>query len=171
MRKHSFTNMFAVLVALALVAPATASAGSLLSGYGGPGQGNQAILGSGLVGGSSGSGGGGAGGVAVSAAAGGQTSIAAAITVPEGTAAAASRGAHRAGGSGERGESSAGARDAGANTLGVAAVALTGNDKGPVLGLSGTDLLYLLLALVVLLFAALATRSLTRDPGVRGRAG
>src|SRR5438309_8805588 len=37
--------------------PATAHAGPLLSGYGGPGQGNQAILGSALVGGSSGGGG------------------------------------------------------------------------------------------------------------------
>src|ERR1700736_6516079 len=52
--------------------PTTADAGPLLSGYGGPGQGNQAILGSTLLGGSAGgsgtSGGGGSRGGSSSAA-------------------------------------------------------------------------------------------------------
>jgi len=49
------------MLVLCLVAPVGAFANPLLSGYGGPGQGEQAILGGGLVkGGSSGGGGGGA---------------------------------------------------------------------------------------------------------------
>ncbi len=60
---HKRGVRLALLAALVLsvVAPAGALANPLLSGYGGPGQGEQAILGGGLVkGGSSGSGGGGA---------------------------------------------------------------------------------------------------------------
>src|SRR5438876_10100556 len=41
----------AAALALLALAPAAANAGPLLSGYGGPGQGNQAILGSTLLGG------------------------------------------------------------------------------------------------------------------------
>ena len=60
------TAALALVAALAVsaAAPLVAHAGPLLSGYGGPGQGNQAILGSTLLGGPGGgaSGGGGAGG-------------------------------------------------------------------------------------------------------------
>src|SRR4051812_5612016 len=53
----------ALLAAGALAcAPAGADAGSLLSGYGGPGQGSQALLGSALIGGGGGSSSGGSGG-------------------------------------------------------------------------------------------------------------
>src|SRR5271170_1066634 len=51
----TITAIIALLTASALV-PAAALAGPLLSGYGGPGQGNQAILGAGLVGGRGGDG-------------------------------------------------------------------------------------------------------------------
>src|ERR1700690_4279436 len=62
MRGHrrTITAIVALLSMLALV-PAAALAGPLLSGYGGPGQGNQAILGAGLGGGRGGDGGGGHG--------------------------------------------------------------------------------------------------------------
>jgi hypothetical protein len=49
------------LFAISLSAPASATASSLLGGYGGPGAGSQVILGSTLLGGSGGTGGGGAG--------------------------------------------------------------------------------------------------------------
>jgi hypothetical protein len=47
-----------VVVVVALALPALATAGSLLSGYGGPGQGSQQLLGSSVIGGGAGSGGG-----------------------------------------------------------------------------------------------------------------
>jgi hypothetical protein len=50
-----------VAVVFALALPAFAAAGSLLSGYGGPGQGSQQLLGSTLIGASSGGGGSGGG--------------------------------------------------------------------------------------------------------------
>ncbi len=53
------TTILAVAVSAAL--PAGAQAGSLLSGYGGPGQGSQAVLGSTLINGPGGGSGGGAG--------------------------------------------------------------------------------------------------------------
>ena len=55
-------STIALLAALVAVAPAAASANSLLSGYGGPGAGNQAILGSALIGGGGSAGGGGSSG-------------------------------------------------------------------------------------------------------------
>jgi hypothetical protein len=56
MKKHLATTTIFTLLALALgVTPAAhATSGSLLSGYGGPGQGSQAILGSALLNGPSG---------------------------------------------------------------------------------------------------------------------
>ncbi len=76
-RKIWISSALALATALLVLAPTTAFAGSpLLSGYGGPGAGEQAILGSTLIGGSrgggaSGSGGsGGSGGVSLSGSAG-----------------------------------------------------------------------------------------------------
>src|SRR5437879_8345365 len=61
MKRHRTITSLAALAALvvSMAIAATAHASSLLSGYGGPGQGNQAILGSTLLGGGSGGGGGG----------------------------------------------------------------------------------------------------------------
>jgi len=63
--------------------PATAGANPILSGYGGPGQGSQAILGAALVNGPGG-GGGGAGGSQTTGSGGSVTSIAAALAAPAG---------------------------------------------------------------------------------------
>ncbi|HEY1834670.1 MAG TPA: hypothetical protein VGG08_09555, partial [Solirubrobacteraceae bacterium] len=66
MRSHRKTTPIAAVLTLALaaLAPSAASANPLLSGYGGPGQGDQAIIGAALVNGpgQGGSGGGGGGG-------------------------------------------------------------------------------------------------------------
>ncbi len=60
MTSHRTTPLtLTLLVVLVIYAPSSALANSLLSGYGGPGEGNQAILGSALVGGAGGAGGGG----------------------------------------------------------------------------------------------------------------
>ena len=53
MRSRRMITPTIALVALSAAMPVAASASSLLSGYGGPGQGNQAILGSALLGGGS----------------------------------------------------------------------------------------------------------------------
>jgi hypothetical protein len=63
---QSLKRVFLALLAVMLAAPAAAQAGSLLSGYGGPGDGSQAILGSALTGGGP-SGGEGGSGTAVAA--------------------------------------------------------------------------------------------------------
>jgi hypothetical protein len=136
------------LAAFASAPPlAQAGGGPLLSGYGGPGAGSQVILGGGLVGGG-GSGSGGGGG-AVS------------LAVPPSSA---STGAPAAGGqNGHRGGNAAGKRagHVGASRHGVSVpsppaqgksdaflpVPKGGSDSGAPLGLTGADLLYVLLAL------------------------
>lgn len=69
-RKIWISSVLALMVAMLVLAPPTAFAGSpLLSGYGGPGAGEQAVIGSTLIGGSRG---GGAGGSSGSGGSGGQ---------------------------------------------------------------------------------------------------
>ncbi len=63
MNRHRITIILTTpLIVGSLLAPASALAGPMLSGYGGPGAGDQAILGSTLVGGSRGGGGAGSSG-------------------------------------------------------------------------------------------------------------
>ncbi len=80
-RKIWISSALALTTAMLVLAPTTAFAGSpLLSGYGGPGAGEQAILGSTLIGGSRGGGAewiggsGGSGGASLSGSAGASTS-------------------------------------------------------------------------------------------------
>jgi len=146
---------------LALGAPAAASAeagGTLLSGYGGPGQGSQAIIGSGFVNGP-GAGGGTSGGSGTSAA------------TAAGSSAAA--GATRAGASGARGGSPAHpTAPAGTHVSGGGiqpAVSGVSPARGPLtetgsqsLVLPGGDVLDILLGLVVLALTGIATVLLAR---------
>jgi hypothetical protein len=126
--------------------PATAHAGPLLSGYGGPGQGNQAILGSALLGGSAGgsgtSGGGGSG------SRGGSSSAAHSRTATHGAAGTL--------GSSKRADALAG----GASSY--PAVEPTASRSGPALGLSGADLAYILLAAAALALTGALTRRIAR---------
>jgi hypothetical protein len=128
--------------------PATAHAGPLLSGYGGPGQGNQAILGSALLGGSAGgsgtSGGGGSG------SRGGSSSAAHSRTATHGAAGTL--------GSSKRADALAG--DRGASSY--PAVEPTASRSGPALGLSGADLAYILLAAAALALTGALTRRIAR---------
>jgi hypothetical protein len=134
--------------------PATAHAGPLLSGYGGPGQGNQAILGSALLGGSAGgsgtSGGGGSG------SRGGSSSAAHSRT--------ATRGAAGTLGSSKRAEALAGERGASS----YPAVEPTASRSGPALGLSGRDLAYILLAAAALALTGALTRRIARTRTAKG---
>jgi hypothetical protein len=157
------TTVTLTLLAFALSAPAFAGANPLLSGYGGPGEGSQAILGSALLNGPSGGGGGSAGSVA--AAAGGGLASAGA----GGGLAAVSREAASAAGQG-RGIADAArpASDTGSKTY-VAASSSPASQAAvagaPALGLSREDLLYILMALGALVVTGELTRRLARRPG------
>ncbi len=159
------------IVALPAAMPSLAAGSSLLSGYGGPGQGSQAILGSALVGG--GAGGGGAGGGSGSSSNGGgaegQSRPSHLGESPDRTGSAAGAAAGGTGsaparksaggalpsrqtGAGRKPDGSAGAGKGGdwAATAALASGASTG--RAETLGISGGDLLYILLALAGLAF-------------------
>ncbi len=159
------TTLTAIALAVGLAAPA-AHAGSLLSGYGGPGEGNQALLGSTLIGGSSGGGGSGGGGAPTAAGSASGSHLAAGA---EPGARGAAPGRH---GSTHAGSYPAQARGSHRGGAGAAATA-TGAQPSrgglsftPVeartLGVSQDDLVYILLGLGGLLCAGVLTRRLAR---------
>ncbi|MBA3809588.1 MAG: hypothetical protein H0X28_14535 [Solirubrobacterales bacterium] len=162
MRRHRVITT-AALLALAL--PATAEAGSLLSGYGGPGQGNQAILGATVVGGASGGSGGGSSGGGSSAT--GESSSPSALSIPTPKTSSTPGGGaktHRA----AKGKAhpkhasvSPGAAYRATSTLSARETASVGT---PALGISGADLVYILLAFAALVLTAAATGRLVRRP-------
>lgn len=189
-RKISLTT--ALLAALVAVVPATASANSLLSGYGGPGAGNQAILGSALIGGPSAGGGGSAGssgssgsseptgssGSTDSEAAGGGEAAAGGASGegPEGSAKGGAAGAGAAakatGGAGaSRGEhakaSGGAARAYPVRPLDDASKPSSAGSGA--LGFSAADFGYLLVVLAVLGATGLVTRRLARVQAPTGR--
>jgi hypothetical protein len=174
MTSHRTISLTLTLVAVfATVAPSSVSANSLLSGYGAPGEGNQAILGSALVGGGGG-GGGSAGGS--SGAAGSPSDIAGIGARADGTNPVSggprggASGARRADGRVARGE--AGSGKASAKASGGEARAypsVSGDDAQPTGGLaglsfSGQDFGYLLLVIGVLALTGVVTRRLARAP-------
>jgi len=155
------------LLGLAGIWPAAASANPLLSGYGGPGQGNQAILGSALLNG--GGRGGGSGAPPSAATSGGSQGVQ--LGVPG----AAGGSAHAAAPSGSRARRHSATSPAGASrqapALGDPAGVYAALERGAArpsafMGLSGDDLVYILLGLGVLAFTGVATSRVAR----RGRA-
>jgi hypothetical protein len=171
-------TLLAVFVAFA---PSSALADSLLSGYGGPGEGNQAILGSALVGGaggggssngSSGSSGGSTGSTGSSSSA--TTGGGAAAGVSEAASTGSSAGGAVSGGSrsatGRASHSRAGGRRASGGT--ARAYPLASRDDASQstsggwgsLGLSAGDLGYVLLVLGALAAAGFVTRRLAQAP-------
>jgi hypothetical protein len=167
-----------IAVVISALVPAAASAGSLLSGYGGPGEGNQAILGSALLGGPSGGGRSG-GGPSGDAARPGQSGAYGSLIASPGEEQAANSSHGSAAPAGSAGERSS--KPGGKQRHGEASTAQTSNNASPAytqtirpstqtaagsssqpLGLSGADLLYILLALVVLALTGVVTRGLAR---------
>lgn len=149
---------------LVLIGPSAALAGAnpLLSGYGGPGQGNQAILGSTFINGPSG--GGGASGSG-SGSVGGENAAPGSVSVAEGAAARTSSGANRAtrsgGGSAKQtGKRSSRGSGAYSSSSGLAApqASLAGS---PTLGISGKALLFIILVMGALVVTAAFTARLT----------
>jgi hypothetical protein len=179
------------LVAISSVAgPSAAQANPLLSGYGGPGQGNQAILGSALL---NGPGGGGSGGG--SSGAPDLTASSSPDSTSKGAGARVGAGVAGPGGSTAAGHVSATGRpgkrgSSGRKSTGTAPTAEAGGQGdtahassdafsaypaseqsaggGGILGLTGEDLLYILLVLGVLALTGVLTRHLTRGAGIDG---
>jgi hypothetical protein len=159
----------AVVAALLGAVPASATASSLLSGYGGPGQGNQAILGAALLKGPSNGGGRGGGPTG-----GGGTSGTAGLAVssspvprsssPSGAGRRAPTPARRA----KRGTHPAPAAGSPAYPV-SGGLARTVSGGSGALGLEGVDALYIILALLALALTGAATRQLTRGSGWTGR--
>jgi hypothetical protein len=184
----------ALFAALIAALPGSALASSLLSGYGGPGQGNQAILGSALVngprggGGSGGSSGGsstGSGEGATEASREGQgasedtgSSVAKSGTGASGTGTGSGHHGHAGGAAGSKQGTSTKSNGAGDSGTGATAGASfypaaerTPDGEGGVLGLSGSDLVYIILGFAVLVFLGVATGRLGRgrvSEGTRG---
>jgi hypothetical protein len=157
------------IVALCLVggafSPAAAPAASpLLSGYGGPGQGTQAILGSTLLNGPS-SGGGGSTGSGVALAEGPASSA--------GRGGAGSSSAARGGKGARHGSPSAsrGAAASGGGYRSPAALTRASAGGSGVLGLSDSAFLVALLVLAALMFTGLLTRGLAKASWTRRHAG
>ncbi|HEX4436036.1 MAG TPA: hypothetical protein VH061_04500 [Solirubrobacteraceae bacterium] len=144
------------------VLPAGADASStLLSGYGGPGEGNQAIIGSTLIGGG-GKGGSGSGTGGSSQVLAGSNSIEASAPSASGSGSPHAKGGSRT----RKGSGSSGGHASGAGLPAYTpSAATTHDDGGSTLGLTGGDLLYVVLALGVLALTAVLTMRLTRGPG------
>ena len=173
MTSHRTTLSILILLAFLLAAiPSSALANPLLSGYGGPGEGSQAILGSALLGGGAGTGGGPGGGPSgptgsslTGAPAGRGSTTSTGSRGPGSTAREAGR-SPTGGPSRPRGK--AGKASAGASGAYPASSREETSQLAPAssetLGLSGADLLYILLALGALACTGLFTRRLTRMP-------
>jgi len=185
-----FSYSCAVAAAVLLALPVAAQAGSsTLSGYGGPGEGNQAVLGSALVGGHGGGGNSGAGSGGQSGGAGAEGSAAGAPAAEPGSSqgqSAHSQGQSAQGadepnlrsaasgsgsGSGKAKPSSRVKTSSGSNgsSQGQPAAArsyypvaehVPAGGQGTVLGLTADDLLYVILGLVILMLVGLLTRRL-----------
>jgi hypothetical protein len=157
--QRSIRSLVAVLgVAASLCAVDSAWAGSLLSGYGGPGQGNQAILGSTLLGGTSGGGGGAASGGGEGGATSSSAANSAVPSAPVRGSAGSSRHAHHSASGAARSVT----RGAPAGPTQLAPAAASTKEGSQPLGLSGRDLLYVLLALALLAATAALTLRLAR---------
>jgi hypothetical protein len=186
MRSHRIAITIAVLAALTGAAPALARNGTLLSGYGGPGQGNQAVLGSTMLGGNGGGRPGGSGGSSAadseasespsspSLVAGRESSSSGAVSGVSGAQAAPSgrrsgRSHSAAAASGAALGASRGAAHAAPATakpsaapvsLYPAAERIPSGGQGEVLGFSAADLLYIIIGAGVLVSLGVITRRL-----------
>lgn len=145
---------------LCLQAASASASSTLLSGYGGPGQGNQAILGSTLIGG----GGKGAGG-----GASGSSSSPSSIALVQTGAGSSRPPAHRGAGPGHaKGSGTGDASKSAPRAYTPATVSSDRTGGGRTLGLTGDDVLYILLAFGALVLTALLTSRLAGRVGGAG---
>ncbi len=161
----------ALLLAFSAAIPASAVADPLLSGYGGPGLGSQAILGSTLLGGPENGGGGSAGGgagatlsAAEPSAGSGRLGATAGAGIPAPPRAAAS--GSTAAGRGRRAAGAIGRPPGGVSGLYPASERGAATSSGT-LGLSGRDLAYILLTFCALVVTGAIMRRLTPKTAAR----
>jgi|ERR1700730_1365780 len=161
--RRTILTLIALVAMTSGAAPASTHASSLLGGYGGPGQGSQVIIGSALLNGpGSGGGNGGSAGPTDSSARGqGNGSV---TTAPGSTASTSFAARGPVPGAGGEGKT-AGRR--GKNASGELRAVFAGSSQqvrpdSRTLGLSGEELLYILLALGAVACAAVFTRRLAR---------
>jgi hypothetical protein len=179
MTKHQRTTSILIFATLLVaVLPSAALGNSLLSGYGGPGEGNQAILGSALVNGPKGGGGSGAG----SSGGGGENSVGQSSSSQPGEAAATqgghatARSKHATGGrssthakAAKPAASAAAGRPSATGTVIYPAASSESRVGGSrALGLSGADFVYIIVALGVLALTGFLTVRLARTTATRG---
>jgi hypothetical protein len=164
-RHRTITPLVGLCLAVSLATSGAALANPILSGYGGPGQGNQAILGSALLNGPAGGGGGPGGGGSTGSLSSGENGLA-----------STSVGSKRPGHGGASKESSArgqagtpsSSRQAIAQPILDPARAYLAAERGHTVGqsgafgLGGQDVLYMILALGALTLAAVFTRRLNQ---------
>lgn len=151
-----------LVLVLVLLVPSVATGSPLLSGYGGPGQGEQAILGGGLVNGPSGGSGGGSNSISTAAVPGSGASAgsssAAAVSHPSGRAhTKTSTRRHTEG-------ASAGSPAPYSSTTELASSSSSGG-SAQLLGLSGKDIIYVVIALALLIATAMTIKRLAGRPG------
>jgi hypothetical protein len=177
-RHRTIILIVGCLVAFGTVSDA-ALASSLLSGYGGPGQGNQAILGSALLnrpGGGSGSDGGGSGGDSSSLASSTGSSTSSEAAASSGTGSSAQTGAARKTSSsratGVQRGSQAHRSTSSPSIADVYAAAERGRavPSTPAFGLSGADLLLIVLVLGMLALIGVLSRWPARVTAAGSRA-
>jgi hypothetical protein len=168
--------LFAALVGAAM--PGTAPANSLLSGYGGPGEGNQAILGSALLnapkggGGSGGAGGSQASGSQISGAQSGETSAPQSTHGSSGGTKSSARRRKEGARSTKTPVRTASQAEEGTRVIYPAASREVTTSGSRALGLSGADFVYIILALGVLALTGFLTVRLTRTSATtRGPTG
>jgi hypothetical protein len=166
MKSQRIIIFIGALLAVTAVLSGSALASPLLSGYGGPGQGNQALLGSTLINGPKG--GGGSSGSTTSTGAGIAESNEASS---EGQASVGGAGSGKGGGTGSSSARHTSSRHgtgttahgkastpAAAPSFYPAAERLPADSQGGSLGLSGTDVLLIVLAAALLVSLGLLTR-------------
>jgi hypothetical protein len=159
-------------LALALAAPLAAQAGPLLSGYGGPGQGNQAILGSTLIGGpgggSGGSGGSSGSGRPSEAAASGSSSAGSTVSTSAGASAGASSSQRRAHGGSHAGAGATAPAQPIRGELGRRSYHGLERAGSSALDLSAAEVVYIVLAAAALAVVGVLTRRLAGTTTAKG---
>jgi hypothetical protein len=171
-RRHRIIISTTVLLALSGATVPVALGDPLLSGYGSPGEGSQAMIGATLVNGPRGGGGSGSSGVGGASTGEGAVNLAApAASSRSSGSSSATRGGSSsksgsARGAGTAGTAGSGARAQSADQTGFASYPrserVVGAQTSFVSGVSGSDLLYALVALGCLLLTAFATVRLAK---------
>lgn len=162
-RRLMLVTMGSLLAISSSAGVAAAASSPLLSGYGGPGQGNQAILGATLLNGPSG--GGGSGGAGSSNGGGTANTTLTGSTRAAGSEAGGPQRGSRTSGSRREGKRAGGASAEGSHAYSPSsglAVGAAAAYATPTLGISGADLVYIFLAMGALVLTAAFTARLAR---------